>query len=85
MRVSRLRDDEPNDGESALLEFVLVQGRKRQIRRCLKQVGLETLDLFRVAVGKLELGELPEGKWRTVGSEELQGAKAEDPAGWANH
>lgn len=33
-------------------------------------VGLRVTDLLRVRIGPLELGALPEGKWRPLGAEE---------------
>jgi len=46
------------------LRFILVEGKKRQIRRMCELVGLEVKGLKRVRVGKLMLGDLPEGRWR---------------------
>lgn len=48
------------------LRFVLREGRNRQIRRMCELVGLEVVDLFRTRIGPLELGELPEGRWRPL-------------------
>ena len=47
-----------------VLRFVLTEGRNRQIRRMCELVGLEVVDLIRVRIGTLRLGDLPEGKWR---------------------
>ena len=52
------------------LRFVLKEGRNRQIRRMCELVDLQVVDLFRVRVGSLELGDLPEGRWRVLTSEE---------------
>lgn len=52
------------------LRFVLVEGRNRQIRRMCELVGLEVTDLLRVRIGPLQLGDLPEGKWRHLTPEE---------------
>jgi len=46
------------------LRFVLEEGRKRQIRRMCELVGLKIAGLKRVRIGKIKLGDLPEGKWR---------------------
>ncbi len=46
------------------LRFVLREGKKRQIRRMCELVGLQVLGLKRVRIGKVMLGELPQGKWR---------------------
>ena len=48
------------------LLFVLHEGRNRQIRRMCELVGLEVVDLRRVRIGPLHLGELPEGRWRPL-------------------
>ncbi len=46
------------------LRFILKEGKKRQIRRMCELVGLKVRGLKRVRVGKLNLGNLPEGQWR---------------------
>lgn len=46
------------------LRFVLKEGRNRQIRRMCDLVGLEVVDLLRIRIGPLSLGELAEGRWR---------------------
>ncbi len=48
------------------LEFVLREGRNRQIRRMCQLVGLTVVDLLRVRMGPLRLGDLPEGRWRPL-------------------
>lgn len=55
-----------------VLRFTLREGRKRQIRRMCELVGLRVIDLQRVRIGPLELGALPEGKWRPLGAEERE-------------
>jgi len=52
------------------LRFVLTEGRNRQIRRMCEQVELRVVDLFRVRIGDLRLGDLPEGRWRALTAEE---------------
>ena len=47
-----------------VLRFVLIEGKKRQIRRMCEIVGLYVAKLKRVRVGRLRLGDLPEGHWR---------------------
>ena len=46
------------------LRFILVEGRKRQIRRMCALVGLEVTGLKRVRIGRVRLGNLPLGQWR---------------------
>jgi 23S rRNA pseudouridine2605 synthase len=48
------------------LRIVLDEGKNRQIRRILEQMGFETLRLVRVAIGPLELGDLAKGAYREL-------------------
>ncbi len=52
------------------LRFVLIEGKKRQVRRMCEMMGLEVKGLKRVRVGKLMLGNLPEGQWRFLSTDE---------------
>lgn len=52
------------------LKFVLKEGRNRQIRRMCELVDLRVVDLFRIRVGPLRLGDLPEGRWRALSADE---------------
>jgi 23S rRNA pseudouridine2605 synthase len=54
------------------LRMVLHEGRKRQIRRMLDEIGHPVRALVRVRVGSLELGSLPEGASRRLTPQELQ-------------
>lgn len=48
------------------VELVLHEGRNRQVRRMTAAVGLPTLRLVRVAIGEIELQDLPPGRFREV-------------------
>ncbi|MDQ3010137.1 MAG: rRNA pseudouridine synthase [Acidobacteriota bacterium] len=61
-RVEWINDDQ--------LRFVLTEGKKRQIRRMCEMVGLRIAGLKRVRIGKIRLGNLPEGKWRFLEPDE---------------
>ena len=52
------------------LRFVLIEGKKRQIRRMCEQVGLHVVGLKRIRIGGVVLGNLPVGQWRYLGAEE---------------
>ena len=52
------------------LRIVLREGRNRQIRRMCDLVGMKVVDLFRVRVGPISLGDLPERRWRVLSSNE---------------
>ncbi len=53
------------------LRFVLRQGKKRQIRRMCELVGLDAVGLKRIRIGKVKLGDLPEGQWRYLRENEV--------------
>ncbi|MEO6339750.1 MAG: pseudouridine synthase [Caulobacteraceae bacterium] len=59
------------------LRIVLKEGRNRQIRRMCEAVELKVVDLFRVRVGPLSLGDMPEGRWRALSPEERAALLAE--------
>jgi 23S rRNA pseudouridine2604 synthase len=52
------------------LTFILKEGRNRQIRRMCYMCELQVVDLLRVRIGNLKLGNLPEGQWRLMTPEE---------------
>lgn len=54
------------------LQFILREGKKRQIRRMCDAVDLHVIGLKRVRVGELRLGKLAEGEWRFVRPEEFR-------------
>ncbi|MFM9913723.1 MAG: pseudouridine synthase [Methylophilaceae bacterium] len=53
------------------LRFVLMEGKKRQIRRMCELVGLKVVGLKRIRIGRVVLGDLPPGQWRYLGQNEL--------------
>lgn len=53
------------------LKLILKEGRKRQIRRMFDLVDIQILKLQRVRIGKVKLGPLPLGQWRTLKPGEL--------------
>jgi 23S rRNA pseudouridine2604 synthase len=52
------------------LRFVLREGKKRQIRRMCELVGLKVTGLKRVRIGRVKLGDLPQGQWRYLREDE---------------
>jgi len=67
-RVSAVRFD-PDSGNSSF-SLVLMEGRKRQIRRSLLILGFPVRRLVRVRMGPLRLGRLPVGHARPLRAEE---------------
>jgi len=51
--------------------IILHEGINRQIRRMLGRLGYNVVKLKRIRIGKLELGNLPEGKWREIKKENV--------------
>ena len=56
--------------QATCLELVMGEGRNRQIRRTAAELGYTVLDLQRVAIGPLQLDDLPEGRWRRLDHQE---------------
>jgi 23S rRNA pseudouridine2605 synthase len=69
-RPRRVRVVEQNHGK-AMLELIMTEGRKREVRRMLAEVGLPVERLARVAFGGVELGDLRQGKWRFLNRREI--------------
>ena len=63
------------DGSTAELEVVIHEGKKRQIRRMCRAVGLSVTRLCRVGEGPLTLGDLSPGKWRHLSADEVAACK----------
>ncbi len=55
-----------------VLELELREGRNRQVRRMLEAVGNEVVDLKRIRLGSLALGELGEGRSRKLSPAEIE-------------
>jgi 23S rRNA pseudouridine2605 synthase len=59
------------EGPDARLSMVLREGRKREVRRLWQALGHPVLDLQRVRIDGLELGDLAEGGVRPLRSDEV--------------
>ena len=59
-------------GTNCWLTLTLHEGRKRQVRRMLATAGHPVLQLVRVGIGPLMLGDLAVGKWRYLTDEEVK-------------
>jgi 23S rRNA pseudouridine2605 synthase len=70
-------------GSDSVVEVVMAEGRKREVRRLFAAIGLEVRDLVRIAVGPLELGALAEGEARALRPAELSALRA--AAGMPTH
>ena len=59
-------------GGNCWLSLTIHEGHKRQVRRMLAEVGYPVLELVRVGIGSLQLGDVPVGKWRYLTDEEVK-------------
>jgi pseudouridine synthase len=66
--VERLRDS----GKYTHLRIAITEGRNRQVRRMLEAAGSKVLELVRVAIGPVRIGELQIGKWRHLTEAEVR-------------
>ncbi|MBW1719512.1 MAG: rRNA pseudouridine synthase [Deltaproteobacteria bacterium] len=60
---------------STVLEIVLKEGRKRQIRLMLNKVNHPVIRLIRIKMGPVSLGKLQPGKYRILTSSEVESLK----------
>jgi len=70
-KVKKVRKEEAN----SWVEITIHEGRKRQVRRMFDRVGRSVIKLKRTKTGNLMLGDLPEGSFRHLTHEEVQGLK----------
>jgi len=61
--------------------IILKEGRNRQIRRMVRRLGNEVVELKRIRVGSVRLGRLAEGAWRHLDEREVQALLGKDPQG----
>ncbi len=70
-RPARVRALGASKHGASWLEIVLTEGRNRQVRRMCAAIGHEVLDLVRVRIGALGLGDLSPGRWRALEPREI--------------
>ncbi len=64
----------------AVVEIIMAEGRKRQIRRVANALGHPVRHLKRTHIGRLGLGDLKPGQWRELDAQELTQLKTPDSA-----
>ncbi len=62
--------------QNAWVAVTIEEGRYRQVRRMCEAIGHPVLKLTRVALGPLQLGDLPRGQWRPLSPQELRGLES---------
>jgi 23S rRNA pseudouridine2605 synthase len=71
LRAEQARLISANNTRS-VAELVLAEGRNREVRRLFESQGREVERLVRVQIGKIKLGELRMGRWRTLTEPEIE-------------
>ena len=68
----KLFDKKPlSGGAKCSAEISIYEGRNRQIRKMCEAIGCPVLQLKRISIGPLKLGNLPRGKYRNLSQGEL--------------
>lgn len=58
--------------DSAWLEVTVIEGKKRMLRRVAAQLGHPVVELKRISIGPITLGDLPSGAWRRLTDDEVR-------------
>ena len=61
-----------NPNGSSVVKITITEGKKRQVRRMFEFINHPVIELKRISVGKVNLGNLPYGKWRHLRPEEIK-------------
>lgn len=64
------------DASASLIQLTIHEGRKRQVRRMCAAIGHPIINLKRVGLGFLSLGDLPAGRYRHLHPDEVERLKA---------
>ena len=57
---------------NSVVELELAEGRNREVRRLFESQGITVKRLQRTQIGKIKLGELKPGRWRTLTETEIR-------------
>lgn len=71
LKAEKARLISANNSHS-VVELELAEGRNREVRRLFASQELEVTRLQRIQIGRIKLGELPPGKWRTLTEPEIK-------------
>ena len=71
LKAEKVRLISANNSHS-VVELELAEGKNREVRRLFESQGLTVRRLQRTQIGKIKLGELPSGKWRTLTEPEIK-------------
>jgi len=79
-RPKRATAHDPTN-ENGNLTIVMTEGRKREVRRMMYELGFPVVKLKRVRFGPVSLGNLAPGKWETLSLDEVMALKGATPGG----
>jgi 23S rRNA pseudouridine2605 synthase len=68
----KTRPAEVNALKSDIIEITIHEGRKRIVRRMLKEIGIKVIKLKRTKIGKLTMGDLKPKEYRTLSEKDLE-------------
>ena len=71
LKAERARIVSSNNTRS-VIELTLAEGKNREVRRLLGALGLEVARLVRTHIGRISLGDLRPGRWRTLTETEIE-------------
>ena len=80
LKAEKVRLLSANNSHS-VVEVELAEGKYREVRRLFESQGLAVSRLRRTQIGRIKLGELPAGKWRTLSEPEIRGLVTKTRAG----
>lgn len=69
--VERVSENGAEGSRGSAIEITITEGRNRQVRRMIEALDANVLDLVRVAIGPIRIGELESGKTRELRAEEV--------------
>lgn len=67
-----LKAEKARTVSSSVVELELAEGKNREVRRMFESQGLRVKRLQRIQIGRIKLGELRPGKWRTLTEPEIK-------------
>jgi 23S rRNA pseudouridine2605 synthase len=68
----KLKAESARQISRSVVELELSEGKNREVRRLFESQGLTVLRLQRIQIGKIKLGELKPGRWRTLTETEIK-------------
>ena len=75
LKAEKARLISANNSHS-VVELELGEGRNREVRRLFSSQDLNVTRLQRIQIGRIKIGELPLGKWRTLTEPEIKSLMA---------